>query len=107
MKALQHVNVETVIVFRQVSVYSSRTIRVYVRSCSPLAVSFFDYYYLGRELPSGKVRLSTVGIGVARAMALIVAVSNLLFQSWLALFGIVLGAFLYMVSDDGMQVGNG
>ncbi|KAF4757100.1 hypothetical protein FOZ63_014583, partial [Perkinsus olseni] len=42
------------------------------------AVTFFDYYYLGRELPSGK--------------------------SWLALFGIVLGAFLYMVSDDGMQV---
>ncbi|KAF4730918.1 hypothetical protein FOZ62_010099 [Perkinsus olseni] len=63
VKALQHVNVETVIVFR---------------SCSPLAVTFFDYYYLGRELPSGK--------------------------SWLALFGIVLGAFLYMVSDDGMQV---
>ncbi|KAF4698039.1 hypothetical protein FOZ63_022443, partial [Perkinsus olseni] len=49
-----------------------------VRSCSPLAVTFFDYYYLGRELPSGK--------------------------SWLALFGIVLGAFIYMVSDDGMRV---
>ncbi|KAF4678135.1 Ras- protein Rab-5 [Perkinsus chesapeaki] len=62
VKALQHVNVETVIVFR---------------SCSPLAVAFLDYYCLERDLPSGR--------------------------SWLALFGIVFGAFTYMVSDDGMQ----
>jgi len=47
MQALKVSNVETQIVFR---------------SASPLAVSFLDFIFLGRALPSGKSLLSLVGI---------------------------------------------
>lgn len=46
-KALQHSNVETVIVFR---------------SCSPLVVSLLDYVFLGRAWPSVRSTASLVGV---------------------------------------------
>ena len=63
LKVLQHANVEAVIVFR---------------SCSPIAVSFLDYKYLGRELPN--------------------------VQTFLSMLGIVAGAVIYMLSDKGMHM---
>ena len=50
MQALQHSNVETVIVFR---------------ACSPIAVSVVEWLFLGRELPSGRsaASLTMVAIG--------------------------------------------
>jgi len=47
MKALQHSNVETVIVFR---------------ALSPLCVCFFDWKFLGRELPDKRSSLALLGI---------------------------------------------
>ena len=58
MKALAVSNVETIIVFR---------------SCCPLAVSFLEYQFLGRELPSGR--------------------------SLFALLMILFGAFSYVATD--------
>ena len=50
MKALQLSNVETVIVFR---------------ACTPLCVSFLDYYFLNRNFPSRRsiLSLSLICIG--------------------------------------------
>uniref|UniRef100_A0A6U0XPX6 EamA domain-containing protein n=1 Tax=Rhizochromulina marina TaxID=1034831 RepID=A0A6U0XPX6_9STRA len=63
VKALEYANVETVIVFR---------------ACSPIAVAFCDYLFLGQALPS--------------------------MRSWLSLIVIVLGAILYVLTDDGFVV---
>ena len=48
------------------------------RSSTPILVSIADYVFLGRELPNRK--------------------------SWLSLLGLLLGAVLYVVTDDGFQV---
>ena len=45
---------------------------------SPIAVALADWYFLGQALPSGR--------------------------SWLALLTIVLGAVLYVMTDDGFEV---
>lgn len=47
LRALEHSNVETIIIFR---------------SCSPLLVSICDYLFLGRELPSSRSIMALVGI---------------------------------------------
>lgn len=59
MKALERSNVETVIVFR---------------ACAPLAVSFIEYYFMGRAFPSLK--------------------------SLLSLFIVCVGAIFYCISDS-------
>lgn len=59
MKALEKSNVETVIVFR---------------ACTPLTVSFIEYYFMGRAFPSKK--------------------------SLLSLFIVCIGAILYCISDS-------
>lgn len=59
MKSLENLNIEVVIIFR---------------SCIPLTVSFIEYYYMGRELPS--------------------------YKSLLSLFLISIGAILYCISDS-------
>ena len=63
LKVLQHANVEAVIV---------------LRSCSPIAVSFLDFKYLGRDLPS--------------------------VRTFLSMLGIIAGAVMYMVSDRGLEI---
>lgn len=49
MQALQQSNVETVIVFR---------------ACSPIAVCFIEYLFLGREAPSGRSALSLTMVAI-------------------------------------------
>lgn len=49
MRALEHSNVETVIIFR---------------SCTPLAVSLCDFIFMGRELPSTRSMLALIAIAV-------------------------------------------
>ena len=63
MKTLQYSNVETFIVFR---------------SSTPLLISFCDYFFLGRQLPSRR--------------------------SWLSLVGLLSGAFLYVKYDSAFDV---
>lgn len=63
MRHIRGLQQETVIVFR---------------ACSPIAVAFCDYYFLGQALPS--------------------------LRSWLSLVVIVLGAVLYVLTDDGFVV---
>lgn len=63
MKTLQYSNVETFIVFR---------------SSTPLLISFCDYFFLGRQLPSRR--------------------------SWLSLLGLLFGAILYVKYDSAFDV---
>lgn len=63
VKTLQFENVETFIVFR---------------SSTPLIISWLDYLYLGRELPSRR--------------------------SWLSLMAIIVGASLYVHFDSNFEV---
>jgi GDP-mannose transporter len=63
IKTLQYANVETFVVFR---------------ASTPLAISIFDYYLLGRELPSAK--------------------------SWLCLLLLLLGAVVYVLTDEGFHL---
>ena len=63
MKTLQYSNVETFIVFR---------------SSTPLLISFCDYFFLGRQMPSRR--------------------------SWLSLIGLLSGAVLYVKYDSAFDV---
>jgi hypothetical protein len=57
MKALSVSTIETVIVFR---------------SCTPIAVSFVEYYFMNRELPNWRSAISLFGVAFGELFYIII-----------------------------------